>query len=126
MWESAKRKRRKGPNGDSHQAEGRREQRQAPIYRLKDVIEEQRHSDIARARDEAGCETQPAANEEGDSSRQEGEQIKDTCNLRLQTRRRLCNPFHHFLPLLEGHVTSTTTGSRKFHREEAVNGASGV
>jgi len=76
----------KRSNGASHEAEERREQREAPVYRLKQAIEEQRHSDIARARDEAGYQTQPAANEEGDSSGQKGEQIKDTGNPGLETR----------------------------------------
>ena len=48
--------------------EGRRDQRQAPVHRLKDVIEEQCHSDHARDLDDARCEvrcdTQPAVKEE--------------------------------------------------------------
>src|ERR1700694_4154124 len=93
----------KRSNGASREAEERREQREAPVHRLKHVIEEQRYSDIARGRDEAGYQTQPAANEEGDSSRQEGEQIKDTGNPGLETRRRLCNPFHQCIASRRGH-----------------------
>ena len=40
---------------DSLQRHERREQREAPVHGLKQVIEESRHSDIARGRDEAGC-----------------------------------------------------------------------
>src|SRR5882724_2175676 len=86
----------KRPNDDSHEADERREQREVPVHRLEYSIEEQCHSDIARARGEAGCGTQPAANEEGNSTRQEDEQIKGTGNPRLETRRRFCTPFHHF------------------------------
>jgi hypothetical protein len=86
----------KSPNGASYEAEERGEQREAPVHRLKDVIKEQRHNDIARSRDEVGCETQPAANEEGDCSRYYVEQIKDTGNPGLAARRRVRNPFHHF------------------------------
>jgi len=46
-------------NGAPYEAEERCQQRDAPVHWLKQVIEEQRHSDIARGRDEFGCETQP-------------------------------------------------------------------
>lgn len=43
-----------GKNGDPHQAEERGEQREAPAHWLEQVIEEERHSDIARDHDEIG------------------------------------------------------------------------
>src|SRR5947208_8329689 len=41
-----------------HQAEERCEQRDAPVHRFKQVIEEHRISEVERDRDEGGCETQ--------------------------------------------------------------------
>ena len=41
--------------GDCHEVEGRREQRESPVHRLKDVIEEQRYSDQGRDIDNARC-----------------------------------------------------------------------
>jgi len=76
----------KRPNDDSHEADERREQREVPVHRFKYSIEEQCHSDIARARDEAGCGTQPSAKEEGESSGQEDEQIKATGNPGFEER----------------------------------------
>src|SRR5271166_4866096 len=102
----------KSPNGASHEAEERRQQREAPVHRLKDVIEEQRHSDIAGGRDEDGRQTQPAANKEGECSCQYVEQIKDTGNPGLETRRRFCNPFHHFRGSGRGHHMSAATPRR--------------
>src|SRR5438445_13454376 len=43
------------------------------------------------------CETQPAPNEEGECSRQYVEQIKDTGNPGLETRRCFCSPLHRFV-----------------------------
>jgi hypothetical protein len=80
----------KSPDGASHEAKEPPEQRDAPVHRLKHVIEEQRHNDIARGRDEVGgvaMYNKPAANEDhGGCSRQYVEQIKDTGNLGLETR----------------------------------------
>jgi hypothetical protein len=57
--------------GESHDVEGRREQREAPVHRLKDVIDEQRQNDIADCRDK-GCgialSNNLAAKQEPDSS----------------------------------------------------------
>jgi hypothetical protein len=109
----------KSLDGDTDEAEERRKQRDTPAYRLKQVIKESCHSDIARHFDEVDCETQlkqgpvrqnvgrrsrgvavynkPAANEHlGEYSRQYGEEIKHTGNPGLETRRRFCNPFRHF------------------------------
>jgi hypothetical protein len=61
----------KSPKGESHEVQGRCEQREAPVHRLKDVIEEQRHSDHARERDAAPCDIEPAAIEDlGECCRQ--------------------------------------------------------
>ncbi len=46
-------------NGACDEAEERRKQRDAPVHRPKQVIEESRHSDIERKIDEASGETQP-------------------------------------------------------------------
>ena len=54
----------KSLKGESHEGEGCREQREAPVHRLKDVIEEQRYGGYARNRDVAPCVIQPAANKE--------------------------------------------------------------
>jgi hypothetical protein len=84
----------KSPNGAPHEAEGRREQRGAPVHRLQHVIAKQRHSYIAHEHDEISGATQmvqrlgrqsivrrccgvptynkPATNEEGGHSRQYG------------------------------------------------------
>ena len=42
-------------NGDCHEVEESREQREAPVHRLEQRIEESCHSDTARDRDEASC-----------------------------------------------------------------------
>jgi hypothetical protein len=51
--------RRVSRNRAPRQAEERRQQRNAPVYRLKQPIEEQRHGDKAYGLEEFGCETQP-------------------------------------------------------------------
>src|SRR5437879_3869987 len=94
--------------GDCHEVEGRREQRESPVHRFKDVIEEQRYSDHARdldnARCEVRCKTQPAVKEElGACCRQQEEQKKGTGNPGLETWRRFCNPFHY---LSSAHIRS--------------------
>src|ERR1700680_3998828 len=43
----------KSPKGGTDEVEGRREQRETPVHRLKDVIEKQRHTDHARDLDYA-------------------------------------------------------------------------
>jgi len=50
----------KSPTGESHEVEGRHEQRESPVHGLKDAIEEQRHNHIARNRDEIPCDFKPA------------------------------------------------------------------
>jgi hypothetical protein len=87
----------KSPNGAPREAEERCEQREAPAHGLKDVIEEQRHNDIARCGDEVGCQTQPATNKEGECSSHYVEQIEDTGNPRYDTRRRGDAAAIHFI-----------------------------
>src|SRR5467141_218983 len=100
-------------------AQERGKQRDAPARRLKQVIKESCHRDLARHFDEVDCETQlkqalvhhyvgrrsrgvavyhkAAAHETlGEYSRQYGEEIKGTGNPSLEPRRRFCNSFHHF------------------------------
>jgi len=50
----------------------------------RQVIEESGNSDIATGCDEVDYQTQPAVNEEDDSSRQYGDQIKENRNSRLE------------------------------------------
>src|SRR5258708_22835872 len=45
-------------NSTSHEAEERRKQREAPVHRPKQVVEEKRISDI-QERDDVACESQP-------------------------------------------------------------------
>src|SRR6266404_1719848 len=91
----------KRPHDDAHEADERRDQREIPVHGLEYSIEEQGHSDITRARDEAGCGTQPATNEEGESSSQEDEQIKDAGKSGFETRRH----FNLFLRYCCAHVS---------------------
>src|SRR6266850_2074487 len=99
-------------------AQERGNQRDAPARRLKQVIKESCHSDLAGHFDEVDCETQlkqapvcqyvrrrsrcvavyhkAAAHETlGEYSRQHGEEIKGTGNPGLETRRRFLQPPHH-------------------------------
>src|SRR6266478_6245743 len=101
------------------EAQQRGNQRDAPARRLKQVIKESCHSDLAGHFDEVDCETQlkqapvcqyvrrrsrcvavchkAAAHETlGEYSRQYREEIKGAGNPGLETRRRFCNSFHHF------------------------------
>src|SRR5437773_11819356 len=66
----------------------RGEQGEAPAHRLEYGIEEQRHGAVARARDQARCQTESAANEEGEPPGQEHEQVKDTGKPHFETQRR--------------------------------------
>jgi hypothetical protein len=89
---------------ESHEVEECRERSEAPMHRLKELIEEQRYHDKARDRNEARCKKQPAANEALDEyGRQVGEQIKDTGHPGLKTRRHFCNPLRHFIASTRGH-----------------------
>jgi hypothetical protein len=73
----------KRPNGASHQAEACREQRDAPVHCLEQVIEEQDHCDIARRGSEVGYK--PAVDRhEGEHSRHKGKQIKAPAILPLK------------------------------------------
>ena len=86
--------------GASHEAEERREEREAPAHLLKQVIEEQRHSNVERVRDEVNgviYNKPAAANDDlGGYCRQKVKQVNDTDNPDPGTRGRF-NPFHHFV-----------------------------
>jgi hypothetical protein len=101
------------------EADERRKKREAPARRLKQVVKESCHSDLASHFDEVDCETplkqgpvgqyigrrsrgvavynKPPAHETlGEYPRQYGEEIKHTRNSGLQTRRRFCDPLRYY------------------------------
>src|SRR6266702_1381148 len=106
----------KSPHGGSREAEERCDESESPVHRLKQGIEESRHSDIARDRDEVGCESQPISrlvrqdvvrrsrsiaiyNQVAENG--PGEEVRNTTQIQaasdsgLETRRRYCHPFRH-------------------------------
>jgi hypothetical protein len=52
-----------------------------PVPRLRQVIEESRHSDIENGREEVGSKSQPAVKGENEDARQYGEQVIGNDNL---------------------------------------------
>src|SRR5213080_5498313 len=109
----------KGLDDATGEAQERRNQRDAPAGRLKQIIKESCDSDLAGHFDQVDREAQlkkapvrqyvgrrsrgvavynqPAADETlSEYSRQYGEEIKHTGNPGLETRRRYRNPFRHY------------------------------
>ena len=109
----------KGSHRAPHQAEECREHGDAPAHRLEQLIEEQRHGDVAGACEEVGCETQPKqrlvrpdagrrgrgvavvdeppAKSEGRHSANEGEQVEDTRDPGVETQRGFAGRRHQTL-----------------------------
>jgi len=86
--------------GAPQEAEEGGEQREVPVHRLKQEIEEQRQSDVERVRDEVDgviCKKMGLANEDlVGYCRQKVKQIDDTGKPSPGTRRRFRNALHHF------------------------------
>jgi hypothetical protein len=52
--------------------------------------------DVGRCSRGIAIHNKPAVNEEDESSREKGEQIKDTGGPGLEARRRFCDSLHHY------------------------------
>src|SRR5712692_6592454 len=121
-----------GHNGDEHQPKERRKQGEAPVHWLEQLIEDERHDGIASETDQISRPTKtvqrlvrqnvgrcsrgvathknPAAHEDlGESAGGAGDQVQHAGDSGLETRRRFCNPFHHFIASRRGRRMNVAT-----------------